>query len=129
MLRTASAQKLYNKELTRDPANKELNVIDYLYGDHIRKYEAQYAARAAAAIREGLEPPPHEPFAVNKIELESEKRYKATMEQVEKNKQIAKEIWERRSGKKNRSKNQKQHQSTTNSTQPTNPSASKKKPE
>ncbi len=99
VLRTASAQKLYNKELTRDPANKELNVIDYLYGDHIRKYEAQYAARAAAAIREGLEPPPHEPFAVNKIELESEKRYKATMEQVEKNKQIAKEIWERRSGK------------------------------
>ena len=99
VLRTASAQKLYNKELTRDPANKELNVIDYLYGDHIRKYEAQYAARAAAAIREGLEPPPHEPFTTNKIELESEKRYKATMEQVEKNKQIAKEIWERRFGK------------------------------
>ena len=46
VFRTASAQKLYNKELTRDPANKELNVIDYLYGDHIRKYEAQYAARA-----------------------------------------------------------------------------------
>ena len=51
VFRTASAQKLYNKELTRDPANKELNVIDYLYGDHIRKYEAQYAARAAAAIK------------------------------------------------------------------------------
>ena len=99
VLRTASAQKLYNKELTRDPANKELNVIDYLYGDHIRKYEAQYAARAAAAIREGLEPPPHEPFTTNKIELEGEKRYKATMEQVEKNKQIANEIWERRFGK------------------------------
>ena len=98
-LKTASAEKLYAKELTRDPANKEVNVIDYLYGDHIRKYEAQYAARAAAAIREGIEPPPYEPFAVNKIELESEKRYKATMEQVEKNKQIAKEIWERRFGK------------------------------
>ena len=99
VLRTASAQKLYNKELTRDPANKEVNVIDYLYGDHIRKYEAQYAARAAAAILEGIEPPPYEPFAVNKIELEGEKRYKATMEQVEKNKQIANEIWERRFGK------------------------------
>ena len=98
-VKTASAERLYAKELTRDPANKELNVIDYLYGDHIRKYEAQYAARAAAAIREGLEPPPHEPFTTSKIELEGEKRYKATMEQVEKNKQIAKEIWERRFGK------------------------------
>ncbi len=98
-VRTAPAQKLYNKELTRDPANKEVNLYDYLYGEHHKKYEAQYAARAKAAIEAGIEPPPYEPFAINKIELECEKRYKATMEQVEKNKQIGKEIRERLFGK------------------------------
>ena len=98
-LKTATAQKLYNKELTRDPANKEVNLYDYLYGEHHKKYEAQYAARAKAAIEAGIEPPPYEPFAINKIELECEKRYKATMEQVEKNKQIGKEIRERLFGK------------------------------
>jgi hypothetical protein len=96
--RVASAHNLYAKELTIDPANKEVSLYDYLYGDKHKQYEAQYAARARAALEAGIEPPPYEPFNPKKIESEGMRRYKATMEEVEKNKQIAEEIWQRRFG-------------------------------
>jgi hypothetical protein len=94
-VRVAPAQKLYAQHLTVDPANKEVDVYTYLYGDHLKKYEAQYAARARAAIEAGIEPPPYEPFATNKVELECLKQEKIRNEQIEKNKQIAEEAWQR----------------------------------
>ena len=97
-VKTAPAEKLYSKQLTIDPANKEVSLYDYLYGDKHKQYEAQYAARARAALEAGIEPPPYEPFDPKKIESEGMRRYKATMEEVEKNKQIAEEIWQRRFG-------------------------------
>jgi hypothetical protein len=86
--RTARAEKLYT--------------VERAHSTHVDSYEEvrqKYAARCEArerAAEAGVELPPEEPLSSPKIESEGERRYKAIMEQVEKNKQIANEIWERR---------------------------------
>ena len=47
---------------SRDPLNRPWSVAEYTFGDAIRRHEAQYAARAAAALAVGIEPPPYEPY-------------------------------------------------------------------
>jgi hypothetical protein len=88
--RIACASKLYDE--SKDPISREPDFHDYLYGDDIQKHEAQYAARARAAIEAGLEPPPYEPFDPTKIETEAQRRDKAWREEIEKNREIARQI-------------------------------------
>ena len=52
---------------TSDPLNRPWSIAEYTFGDAIRRHEAQYAARAAAALAAGIEPPPYEPFATGLI--------------------------------------------------------------
>jgi hypothetical protein len=94
--RQASAEKLYTKELTLDPVNKPFNLTDYLYGDHHKKHEAQYAARARAAIEAGLEPPPYEPFDPNKIESKSARMEREDRARIEANREAARLAWNKR---------------------------------
>jgi hypothetical protein len=88
VLKTARAEKLYTFERAHSTH------VDS-YEEVRRKYEARRAARERAA-EAGTEPPPGEPVHPSEPEDEAERRYQAIMEQVEKNKQIANEIWERR---------------------------------
>jgi hypothetical protein len=74
------------------------SLFQHLYGEDIEKHEAEYAARVAAADEAGLEPPVYEPFDPATAETEAERREKAENEQIEKNRQAAREIWIRRNG-------------------------------
>ncbi|HZD50091.1 MAG TPA: hypothetical protein VE178_15215 [Silvibacterium sp.] len=60
--RVARASSLLSGSASRDPLNRPWSVAEYTFGDAIRRHEAQYAARAAAALAVGIEPPPYEPF-------------------------------------------------------------------
>jgi hypothetical protein len=91
--RTAPAEKLYAPPRTTDPVNQPFNLADYLYGDAHKKHEAQYAARARAAIEAGLEPPPYEPFDPSKVENEHDRRYREEREQIERNREAARLAW------------------------------------
>jgi hypothetical protein len=91
--KAAPAQTLYEKKLAGAPASETTSIYDYLYGDDIKKHEAQYAARCAAALEAGIDPPPYEPFDRSS---EATKRLKAEQAQIEKNRQAAREAWNRR---------------------------------
>ncbi len=65
--RIARAAALLAGSSSRDPLNRPWSVAEYTFGDAIRRHEAQYAARAAAALAAGIEPPPYEPFATGLI--------------------------------------------------------------
>lgn len=91
--RFAPAQKLCAHQPATDPTSNPTNIYDYLYGDEIKKHEAQYAARCAAALEAGIDPPPYEPFDRSS---EATKRLKAEQAQIEKNRQAAREAWNRR---------------------------------
>jgi hypothetical protein len=65
--RIARASTLLSNSTNRDPLNRPWSVAEYTFGDAIRRHEAQYAARAAAALAAGIEPPPYEPFATGLI--------------------------------------------------------------
>jgi hypothetical protein len=65
--RIARAASLLSGSTSRDPLNRPWSVAEYTFGDAIRRHEAQYAARAAAALAEGIEPPPYEPFTTGMI--------------------------------------------------------------
>ena len=67
--RIARASALLAGSSNRDPLNRPWSVAEYTFGDAIRRHEAQYAARAAAALAAGIEPPPYEPFATGLIAL------------------------------------------------------------
>jgi len=60
--RIARAASLLSGSTNRDPLNRPWSVAEYTFGDAIRRHEAQYAARAAAALAVGIEPPPYEPY-------------------------------------------------------------------
>ncbi|MFY9938475.1 MAG: hypothetical protein WAK33_16470, partial [Silvibacterium sp.] len=60
--RIARASSLLSGSTNRDPLNRPWSVAEYTFGDAIRRHEAQYAARAAAALAVGIEPPPYEPY-------------------------------------------------------------------
>src|SRR5277367_3662856 len=60
--RIARASALLSGSPTRDPLNRPWSVAEYTFGDAIRRHEAQYAARAAAALAVGIEPPPYQPY-------------------------------------------------------------------
>jgi hypothetical protein len=65
--RIARASSLLSGSSSRDPLNRPWSVAEYTFGDAIRRHEAQYAARAAAALAVGIEPPPYEPFTTGLI--------------------------------------------------------------
>jgi hypothetical protein len=65
--RVARASSLLSANTNRDPLNRPWSVAEYTFGDAIRRHEAQYAARAAAALAAGIEPPPYEPFTTGMI--------------------------------------------------------------
>ncbi len=65
--RIARAASLLSGSTSRDPLNRPWSVAEYTFGDAIRRHEAQYAARAAAALAVGIEPPPYEPFTTGLI--------------------------------------------------------------
>jgi hypothetical protein len=56
------AAALLSAATQRDPPNRPWSVAEYTFGDVIRRHEAQYTARAAAALAEGIEPLAYEPF-------------------------------------------------------------------
>jgi hypothetical protein len=60
--RIAHASALLSGSTNRDPLNRPWSIAEYTFGDAVRRHEAQYAARAAAALAVGIEPPPYEPF-------------------------------------------------------------------
>ncbi len=60
--RIARAASLLSGSTNRDPLNRPWSVAEYTFGDAIRRHEAQYAARAAAALAVGVEPPPYKPY-------------------------------------------------------------------
>ena len=60
--RIARASALLSGSANRDPLNRPWSIAEYTFGDAIRRHEAQYAARAAAALAVGIEPPPYEPY-------------------------------------------------------------------
>jgi hypothetical protein len=93
--KTVPATKLYEQQKTED---KPAGFFDYLYGDPIRKHEAQYAERVRAAREAGIDPPIYEPFNLDNIETEADREERAYKEEIEKNKQAAREIWIRRFG-------------------------------
>jgi hypothetical protein len=65
--RIARAAALLSGSTQRDPLNRPWSVAEYTFGDAIRRHEAQYAARAAAALAEGIEPPPYQPYVTGLI--------------------------------------------------------------
>ena len=65
--RVARAASLLSGSTSRDPLNRPWSVAEYTFGDAIRRHEAQYAARAAAALAAGIEPPSYEPFTTGLI--------------------------------------------------------------
>jgi hypothetical protein len=48
--RIARVSSLLSGSTNRDPLNRPWSVAEYTFGDAIRRHEAQYAARAAAAL-------------------------------------------------------------------------------
>ncbi|MFY9937984.1 MAG: hypothetical protein WAK33_13985, partial [Silvibacterium sp.] len=65
--RIARASALLSGSTSRDPLNRPWSVAEYTFGDAIRRHEAQYAARAAAALAAGFEPPPYKPYVTGLI--------------------------------------------------------------
>jgi len=65
--RIARAASLLSGSANRDPLNRPWSVAEYTFGDAIRRHEAQYAARAAAALAAGIEPPPYQPYTAGLI--------------------------------------------------------------
>jgi len=65
--RVARASSLLSGSATRDTLNRPWSIAEYTFGDAIRRHEAQYAARAAAALAVGIEPPPYEPYVTGLI--------------------------------------------------------------
>jgi hypothetical protein len=92
----APAAKFYEYRKKQTPKSQTLYQL--IYGDDIKRHEAEYAAKAAAAVEAGLEPPAYEPFDPATAETEAERRERAEEEQLEKNRQIGREIWIRRYG-------------------------------
>jgi len=66
--RIARASALLSGSTSRDPLNRPWSIADYTFGDAVRRHEAQYAARAAAALAVGIEPPPYEPYITGLIQ-------------------------------------------------------------
>jgi hypothetical protein len=65
--RVARAEALLSGSSNRDPLNRPWSIAEYTFGDAVRRHEAQYAARAAAALAVGIEPPPYEPYITGLI--------------------------------------------------------------
>ncbi|HEX3472751.1 MAG TPA: hypothetical protein VHT28_16330, partial [Silvibacterium sp.] len=65
--RIARASALLSASTNRDTFNRPWSVAEYTFGDAIRRHEAQYAARAAAALAAGIEPPPYQPYVTGLI--------------------------------------------------------------
>ena len=65
--RIARAATLLSGSTNRDPLNRPWSVAEYTFGDAIRRHEAQFAARAAACLAAGIEPPPYEPYTTGLI--------------------------------------------------------------
>ena len=65
--RFARASSLLSGSTNRGPLSRPWSVAEYTFGDTIRRHEAQYAARAAAALAVGIEPPPYEPYITGLI--------------------------------------------------------------
>ncbi len=65
--RIARAAALLSGSTNRDPLNRPWSIAEYTFGDAVRRHEAQYAARAAAALAVGIEPPPYEPYVTGLI--------------------------------------------------------------
>ena len=65
--RIARASSLLSGSTNRDHLNRPWSVAEYTFGDAIRRHEAQFAARAAACLAVGIEPPPYEPFTTGLI--------------------------------------------------------------
>jgi hypothetical protein len=65
--RIARAAALLSGSTSRDPLNRPWSVAEHTFGDAVRRHEAQYAARAAAALAVGIEPPPYQPFITGLI--------------------------------------------------------------
>jgi hypothetical protein len=65
--RIARAASLLSGSASRDPLNRPWSIAEYTFGDAVRRHEAQYAARAAAALAVGIEPPPYEPYITGLI--------------------------------------------------------------
>jgi hypothetical protein len=65
--RVARAAALLSGSTNRDPLNRPWSIAEYTFGDAVRRHEAQYAARAAAALAVGIEPPPYEPHITGLI--------------------------------------------------------------
>jgi hypothetical protein len=89
-VKTACATKLYPAS---DPISREPNYNHYLFGDQVQKHEAQYAARARAAIEAGLEPPPYEPLELKNVETEAKRRDKEWRAEIEKNREAGRLRW------------------------------------
>jgi len=65
--RIARASALFSATTNRDPLLRPWSVAEYTFGDAIRRHEAQYAARAAACLAVGIEPPPYQPYTAGLI--------------------------------------------------------------
>ncbi len=65
--RVARAAALLSGSTNRDPLNRPWSIAEYTFGDAVRRHEAQYAARAAACLAVGIEPPPYEPYITGLI--------------------------------------------------------------
>ncbi len=65
--RIARASALLSGSTSRDPLNRPWSIAEYTFGDAVRRHEAQYAARAAACLAVGIEPPPYEPYITGLI--------------------------------------------------------------
>ena len=65
--RIARASALLSGSTNRDPLNRPWSIAEYTFGDAVRRHEAQYAARAAAALAAGIEPPPYQPYVTGLI--------------------------------------------------------------
>ena len=65
--RVARAAALLSGSTNRDPLNRSWSIAEYTFGDAVRRHEAQYAARASAALAVGIEPPPYEPYITGLI--------------------------------------------------------------
>jgi hypothetical protein len=66
--RAASLLSESSGSVAQDPLNRPWSVAEYTFGDKVRRHEAQYAARAAAALAAGIEPPPYQPFATGLVD-------------------------------------------------------------
>jgi hypothetical protein len=66
-LRIARASALLSGSANRDPLNRPWSIAEYTFGDAVRRHEAQYAARAAAALAVGIEPPPYQAYITGLI--------------------------------------------------------------